>query len=267
MGGILLPTGCQSGMDGQRDLGLSQLTSQQRPDPKIWTLQQRGIWNVWLAKNFIRNLSSLLWCQIWFLCGHIKQSQDCIGCAEQPRRQKGSSCRRQTAPGWFGRSYNYTSLYNNFRIGSDFLKHSIRTYWKGWIFLTISKEMILLWLCKSLLRKWPGLWGAVNGHKIDTQAVCLLHSKANTAATLAWIGLGYGTSFPPLAKRVCCADLMVSPRTSTLHTNLARSQREIDTGLSHFSGENFASSFIHELRLSLLSLLAPFLRVDVCCLQ
>lgn len=105
-----------------------------------------------------------------------------------------------------------------FRIGSDFVKHSFKTYWKGWIFLIINKEMIPLWLCKLLLKKWSGLWGAVNVHKINTCEVCLLHSKANTAAMLAWIGLGDGIGFPPLKReKVCCADLMVSSRTSTLH--------------------------------------------------
>lgn len=51
-------------MDRQRDLGLSQLTSQQRAGPKIWTLQRRGIWNVRFTKNSIRNLwHAGEWCQ------------------------------------------------------------------------------------------------------------------------------------------------------------------------------------------------------------
>lgn len=38
-------------MDGQKDLGQSQLTSQQRAEPQIQTLQQRGIWNVRVLKT------------------------------------------------------------------------------------------------------------------------------------------------------------------------------------------------------------------------
>lgn len=235
-----------------------------------WGCLQSGAaaWSgVWVDEKPWKLSSLLLWYPGLIPTWTYKQMAGLYRVCRAIRSCKVSSCRRQTAPGLFGRSYSYTSLYNKFRIGSDFLKHSIKTYWKGWIFPVINKEMIPLWVCKLLLSKWPGLWGAVNVHKIDTETVCLLHSKANTAATLGLDWSGVWNIISPFGKRECCADLMVSPKTSTLHTDLTRSQREIDTGLSHFSGENFTSSLFMSFRLSLLWLLSPFPGVDVCCLQ
>lgn len=102
--------------------------------------------------------SLLLWCPglvpMWMCKGMAGLYWVCRAIG----RHKVSSCRRQRAPGWFGRCYSCTSLFNNkFRVGSDFLKHSYQAYWKGWIFLIINKEMIPPWPCKSLLRKWPAL--------------------------------------------------------------------------------------------------------------
>lgn len=110
---------------------------------------------------------------------------------------------------------------------NDYSLVSSKTYrkftCKGWIFLLINKEIIPLQVCKLLLRKWPGLLGAINVHKINTQADCLLHLEANTPVTLAQLGLVMEYDFSLLKEQECAIQilcyLMVSPRTLSLQFN------------------------------------------------